>query len=621
MIRTLTVLLLAAALVPAQSFRWPNNAKAAVALTYDDGVDVHLDHAAPDLEAVNLRGTFYVPGNSQSLAQRLDEWRALEKRGHELGNHAIFHPCLKRAPNGSVRDWLRPERELERYTVRQMVDELQAMNTTLAAIDGRSDRTYAYNCSDTTAGGESFVDALRPSFLAARTGDDTIVGDLRRLDPYLVPSWAVRDVSGGEMIAFVEKAVDAGTMAVFMFHGVGGGHNIDISREAHRKLVAWLNDHRDTVWTAPFRDVMQHVVAEKKRLGWVAAPREPSLSGGILDAGVALVKAAIEADELRGAVLLVARHGDVVLHEALGWRDKDRRLPMEKDTLFHMASNTKPVVAAAVLMLAEEGKLSLDDPVRTHLPSFDNHRAGRIKIRHLLSHTSGFRIRPIFLRPLLDNTSLQAEVARFGKIGAERIPGSSYQYSNPGYNTLGAIVEIVSGLPLDQFLKQRIYDPLGMKDSSNHESQSPAERMAIVYKKRQGAWRVFAKPGDPPRYPFVRASGGMISTAADYFRFCQAFLNGGSNNSARILREESVRTATSAQTRRVYTPDELWKRDSFYGYGWSVRRDGIYSHGGSEGTYAWIDPRTKVIGLFFTQSPNNALRRQFQKLVEAAVHD
>lgn len=245
-------------------FPWPNGAKAAVVLTYDDGVDVHLDHAAPDLEAAGLRGTFFVPGHSESLAKRLPEWRALAARGHELGNHAIFHPCLRTVPQGG-RDWVRPEYALESYTVERIRDEVAAMNTTLLAADGETVRTFAYNCGDTTAGGQSYVEALRPLFLAARAGEERIVADVPALDPMLVPSWMVQGVSGEDMIAFVKKAVDAGGLAVVMFHGVGGGHSIDVSRAAHQQLVAWLAGNRQTVWTDTFRRVMAHVTAEQKR--------------------------------------------------------------------------------------------------------------------------------------------------------------------------------------------------------------------------------------------------------------------------------------------------------------------------------------------------------------------
>ncbi|HSD65964.1 MAG TPA: polysaccharide deacetylase family protein [Vicinamibacteria bacterium] len=258
----------AAADTPAP-FPWPNGAKAAAVLSYDDGVDVHLDHAAPDLEAVGLRGTFFVPGHSESLAKRMPEWRALAGRGHELGNHAIFHPCLRSVPQGG-RDWVRPEYSLESYTIPRMVDELRAANTTLLALDGQTVRTFGYNCGDTTAGGGSYVEAARPLFLAARIGEDRIAADVRSLDPMLVPSWMVQNVTGEEMIAFVKKAVGAGGLAVFMFHGVGGGHSIDISREAHQQLLAWLAANRQVVWTDTFRSVMTHVRTEQKRL---AAPR------------------------------------------------------------------------------------------------------------------------------------------------------------------------------------------------------------------------------------------------------------------------------------------------------------------------------------------------------------
>jgi len=241
------------------AFPWPDGARAAVALTYDDGIDTHLDHAAPDLAAAGLHGTFYVPGSSGSLARRMPEWRALAARGHELGNHALFHPCLKDPPGGGDRDWVRDEYALEGYTIPRMRDEVGVMNTLLHALDGHTVRTLAYNCAETVAGGESYVDAMRPLFVAARIGDDAIVEDVPGLDPFLVPSWAVENVSGEQMIAFVKKAVDAGGLAVFMFHGVGGEH-IPVSRDAHQELLAWLASHRDTVWTDTFRSVMSHII-------------------------------------------------------------------------------------------------------------------------------------------------------------------------------------------------------------------------------------------------------------------------------------------------------------------------------------------------------------------------
>jgi len=261
---TLTSAGLAAEAPSGAAFPWPNGARAAVVLTYDDGMDTHLGNAAPDLEAAGLRGTFFVPGQSESLAKRMPEWRALAARGHELANHAIFHPCLRKPASGPERAWVRPEYALEGYTVERIRDEVAAMNTTLLALDGGTVRTFAYNCCDTTAGGQSYVEALRPLFLAARAGEDRIATDVRALDPMLVPSWAAENVTGAQLVAFALKAKDAGGLAVFQFHGIGGQW-IPVSREAHRELVAWLAANRATVWTGTFREVMAHVVAEQKR--------------------------------------------------------------------------------------------------------------------------------------------------------------------------------------------------------------------------------------------------------------------------------------------------------------------------------------------------------------------
>ncbi len=351
-------------------------------------------------------------------------------------------------------------------------------------------------------------------------------------------------------------------------------------------------------------------------------PEEAGLSARILETAVDVVAEAVVRDEIRGAVVLAARRGKVVLHEAIGLRDHERKLLIKKDTLFHMASNTKPVIATAILMLAEEGKLSLDDRVRKYLPAWDNYRSGEIRIRHLLSHTSGLRISKIFLEPVRPDTTLAKEAERFGKIGAEETPGTTYSYSNPGYNTLGAIIETISGQKLDVFLRERIYEPLGMTDSCNHETAAPAERMGVVYKKKDGEWTVFQRPGQV-RYPIVRASGGMISTTRDYYRFCRMWLDGGSYEGRRLLSAESVHRAISPQTRDIYDAGEQWKRDSYYGYGWNVERSGAFQHRGSEGTFAWVDPKLDLIGIVLTQSGSEAgrVRRQFRALVEAAVED
>jgi CubicO group peptidase (beta-lactamase class C family) len=359
----------------------------------------------------------------------------------------------------------------------------------------------------------------------------------------------------------------------------------------------------------------------------IGSTADARMTQSVLDAGVGLYHAAVKKDELRGAVLLVARNGVVVVHEAIGWRDFDRKLPMERDSLFRMASNTKPLVASAILMLVEEGKLDLDDPVHRYLPAFDTKRGREITIRQLLSHTAGLRIPTVFLRPLLEQadgspTTLQAEVNRFGEIGAEVPPGTSYSYNNPGYNTLGAIVEVIEQAPLADVLKRRFYQPLGMTDSAHRETDLKLERMCCVYKGGDKGWTAGWKPGDAPDYPFVRGSGGLISTAWDYAHFLQMYLNGGSYEGRRYLSARSVAAATAPRTREVYSPQEQRKLSSYYGLGWMVSNDGVYSHSGSDGTFAWVDPRYQVIGIVLTQSPGGKNpRNQFVRIVRGACVD
>jgi CubicO group peptidase (beta-lactamase class C family) len=362
-------------------------------------------------------------------------------------------------------------------------------------------------------------------------------------------------------------------------------------------------------------------------------PSEVGLSPAILDAGVQLYRDAVAKGDLVGAVLLVAKNGKVVLHEAVGSRNEAKGLPMEKNTMFRMASNTKATIATSIGILVEEGKLDYDAPVRTYIPAFDNYRAGFIQVRHLLNHTSGFRINTLFLQPYMepsaqhpDAPTLQLEVARYGEVGAEVLPGTSYSYSNPGFNTLGALVEIGSGQSLESFLDQRIYTPMGMDDSYNHELpeklDGKLDRMGAVYYERDasGQWVPGWEPGDEPQVPFVRASGGMISTAWDYAKFCQMFLNGGVYGGARILAESTVRRMTS-DTYMAGGEHEPGRGVRVgYGFGWAVASDGTFSHTGSDGTAAWVDPSEGLIVLVFTQTPRGENPRdKFLEVVRSAI--
>ncbi len=329
-------------------------------------------------------------------------------------------------------------------------------------------------------------------------------------------------------------------------------------------------------------------------------PQDVGMSPAVLAGAVGVYEEAVARGDVVGAVVLVARRGRVVVHEALGMRDKERGLPMERNTLFRMASNTKPPVATAVAQLVEQGKLKYTDLVRSYIPEWDNYRAGFISVDHLLSHTGGLRFESLFLEPLEEKPTLQRESARFGALGAVVLPGTSYSYSNPGYNTLGALVEITSGQLLHGYLEEAIYEPLRMEDSYNYvdgdDVDGKLDRMGPAYYRRgnDGDWEPAGTPGGPVAYPFARASGGMISTTWDYAIFAQTMLNGGIYNGERILRAETVELMTA--------PKVQISEGSAYGYGWRLV-DGTFGHSGSDGTNAWIDPEREIIGLVFTQTP------------------
>ena len=356
-------------------------------------------------------------------------------------------------------------------------------------------------------------------------------------------------------------------------------------------------------------------------------PKDAGMSPAVLEAGVGLYREAVERGDLVGAVLLVAKDGKVVLHEAVGSRNWEANLPMERNTMFRMASNTKPLISTSVAILAERGKLRYADPVRKYISSFDNYKSGFITIDQLLSHTSGLRINTLFLEPYMskspehpDAPTLQLEVARYGDVGAAVAPGTTYSYSNPGFNTLGALIEIAGGKPLDVFLRDEIYRPLGMVDTYNHEVAGKLDgklsRMGAVYyaRKDDGKWVAGWKPGDEAQVPFVRASGGLISTAWDYAIFLQTFLNGGSYGNVTLLKPETVKLMTT-----VHTPPVPGSAGG-YGYGWMLDGNGVYSHNGSDGTFAWVDPGRHIIGLVFTQTPRWANPTQkFQDLVRLSV--
>lgn len=352
-----------------------------------------------------------------------------------------------------------------------------------------------------------------------------------------------------------------------------------------------------------------------------ATARAAGMSDQALRAAVALYTDAVAQGKIVGAVLLIARRGHVVVHEAFGLRDWHAKQPMERTTLFRMSSNTKPLIATALAILAERGRLRFSDSVKNHIPSWNNRKARAITIHQLLSHTSGIQIDAMFAPTLFrwpwrTPPTLRSETDRIGRHGAKVTPGTSYFYTNAGYNALGGLIETVSGQPLGLFLRDEIYRKLGMTDSYNLEVaenlDGKLQRMGPTYVPGdKGGWTAMWKPGDPPEVPFARGSGGLITTAWDYAVFMQMLLNGGTYGGVRLLRAETVRTILTAHTPPGARP---------YGYGWGINEGGIFTHSGSTGTYVWGDPARGIIVVALANTPSATdLRSTMMAIVNRAA--
>jgi len=234
---------------------WPNGAEVAVVLTYDDALDSHLDVAIPQLNRLELPGTFYLSGARPSIRTRLGDWRRAAAQGHELGNHTLYHPCRKSVAN---RDWVTSWQDLDRYTLDQWVEEVKTTNSMLEAIDGEKQRTFAYPCGDMLAGGEEVVPALKELVSGARLFSDDGQHQPGNRDFYRVASFDAAEKSGEQLIAVAEAARNNHSLVGFLFHGVGGDY-ITVSADAHQQLLAHLAAHPDRYWVATMREAVAHL--------------------------------------------------------------------------------------------------------------------------------------------------------------------------------------------------------------------------------------------------------------------------------------------------------------------------------------------------------------------------
>jgi CubicO group peptidase (beta-lactamase class C family) len=419
---------------------------------------------------------------------------------------------------------------------------------------------------------------------------------------------------------------------------------------------AWLAGHRQ-VWVV-------HQEDEESALD-IATPEDVGFSSARLRRIGATMRRFVDEGKIAGAVTLVARHAKVAHFEATGLIDQEARRPMERDAIFRIASMTKPITCTAALMLFEEGQFLLDDPIADFLPEFAQTKVfvretaqgveladleRPITIRHLLMHTSGLTYDfypedPVSRRYAREQIwrpgeSLADKVKRFAALPLVHQPGADWTYG-VSHDVLGRLVEVISGQPFEVYLQQRIFAPLEMTDTGFYVPPQHLSRLGPIYTpdgrgglQRDEEQRDHSKP---PAYP--SPGGGLVSTAADYARFCQMLLNGGALGSTRLLGRKTVGLMTANHwtgAASPFPPD--WAGTIMlggYGFGLGVRslvdvaQSGVPSSVGEYGwvgaysTYFWIDPREQLYGVLMVQLSPLTLRTAwiFQVLTDQALVD
>lgn len=378
---------------------------------------------------------------------------------------------------------------------------------------------------------------------------------------------------------------------------------------------------------------------------------------------------AIGNGDIPGAVALVARDGEIIYHKAFGMADNQSGRAIKKDDIFRIASMSKAITSTAVMMLWEEGKFRLDDPVSRYIPEFRNPQVletfnhndtsyttteadREITIRHLLTHTSGLgygiidsddRFRMIYRKAgIIDlfttyNISIGENVRRLAGLPLHHHPGEKYTYSE-GLDVLGYFIEVVSGMPFDRFLRERLFDPLGMDDTWFYLPEEKTARLVPVQEKSEsGEWVHYSSDYYDPDYPvkgagrFFSGGAGLSSTAKDYATFLQMYLNGGELNGIRILSRTTVKSIMANQIGDLWGVDP----DSYYGLAFGVLTLKGQGRGGlgSAGTFNWggyfntqyfADPQEQIIGVLMKQTRGQVSDNtswQFRLLTGQAVDD
>jgi CubicO group peptidase (beta-lactamase class C family) len=400
-----------------------------------------------------------------------------------------------------------------------------------------------------------------------------------------------------------------------------------------------------------------------------ARPEEVGFASGRLPRIHDTVQRYLDTKQLAGAVTLVARRGRVAHFEAHGVMDLDSKVPMRKDAIFRIASMSKPVTGVAIAMLLEEGKLRLTDPVSRFIPAFKDVQVAVIKpgyvappvtagqpapippydtvpatreitIRDLLTHTSGLESGNLGNRlgariaPRDVSKTLADQVPNLAKVPLDFQPGSQWTYSLlAGMDTLSRIVEIASGQTYDQFLKRRLFDPLGMKDTGFFVPDDKASRIAGLYNRTPRGIEKGETPSWLATRTFFSGGGGLWSTAEDYAQFAQMLVNGGELNGQRLLSPRTVALMSSNHVGSLYTGAGAGSRLEGMGFGLSMevvldpitanRRttSGSFGWDGAFGTHFWVDPKEKLIGVLMVQTPGTGVTRDFENAVMQALVD
>ena len=395
-----------------------------------------------------------------------------------------------------------------------------------------------------------------------------------------------------------------------------------------------------------------------------ARPEEVGLSAERLQRIHEMVMRHVEARDISGAVTMVARRGRVVHFEAHGLMDIEAKKPMTKDALFRLASSSKPITAAAILMLMEEGKLKLTDPVAKYIPEFKNSKVAMESVRgavpmsdgapggdryyvvpanhditiiDLLTHTSGLATGGVanadfqgLLKARKPTDTLADFVPRLGALPLDFQPGTQWRYSGlAGFDTLGRIVEITSGLTFDQFLRQRLFEPLGMNNTWFNIPEKDAARVANIYRKTPNGLEKSGQLAIGTAVYFSGA-GGLTCTAEDYLQFAQMLANGGQLNGKRILSPWTVGTMLSNNVGDLFN-GQIGRPPKGVGFGLGgevvvsavearLRKpDGSYGWDGAYGTYWWVNRKEQIVAVMFVQTPGRSLQYDFDNAVSQAV--